>query len=562
MSSGDSAVPTETFRPTALTADRVLILLWGFVVAVGLASRPVMPVDETRYLGVAWEMWHRGDFLLPTLNGLPYSDKPPLLFWLIHLGWAVFGVNELWARLVSPLFGLANLFWTRRLASRLWGSDAPEIHRAPLLLFGMLLWLFFSTALTFDMILTFCVLAALDGVLEARERHRGWLQVGGAIGLGLLAKGPVCLLFVLPPALLAPWWSQDRLRSRRLGWNLRLVGALLVGAVLALAWALPAALEGGGGYEQDVLLHQTTSRILHPSMHTAPWWSYLAMLPVLLLPYSLWPRLWRGLARLKRSQPAVRFLLAATVPAFVLLSAIGSKRPHYLIPMLPPLALLMGHALRRRPQKETTASGLGLPLGATAAIGLLLALIGPLAHTLAASFHLPGLAPWLQEIHPGAGLALCAVVLYLWMSRKPRPGLFKLTVASVGLFTAVHVGVLAVASPAYDVLPVARYLGGVQAAGHPVAVTGRYQGEFQFGGRLTRPLEVLPDDPAQARAWLADHPMGHVTLRFRDAPPPELGTPEYRQAYRGQWLAVYSSDAMGDETLGSEPEPAAGEADR
>ena len=51
--------------------------------------RPLWPVDETRYASVAWEMWLRGDFLVPYVNGEPYSHKPPLLFWLIQLGWGL-----------------------------------------------------------------------------------------------------------------------------------------------------------------------------------------------------------------------------------------------------------------------------------------------------------------------------------------------------------------------------------------------------------------------------------------------------------------------------------------
>lgn len=541
---GDATPSISSARLPALSTGRLLVLSWAFLVALSLATRPVLPVDETRYLGIAWEMWQRGDFLLPTLNGLPYSDKPPLLFWLIHLGWWLFGVSELWPRLVPPLFALGNLFWTRRLAVRLWGSDAPETRRAPLLLLGLSLWLFFSTALTFDMMLTFFVLAALDGVLKARERSHGWLQAGAALGLGLLAKGPVALLFILPPALLAPWWDGDRLRGRRLGWSLRLGGALAGGLLLALAWVLPAAIHGGEVYREQILVHQTTSRILHPSMHAAPWWSYLAMLPLLLLPHSLWPRLWRGLTRLKRSEPAVRFLLAATVPAFVVLSAIGSKRPHYLLPLLPFLALLLSRTLHTAAEEERTAKasgGLALPLAATGAIGLLLTLIGALADSSLVKIRVPGLAPWLHEIHPGAGLGLCALAIYLAISSTPRSALVKLTVASFGIFAAVHVGLLAVAGPAYDATAVARYLGGVQAAGHPVAFAGHYQGEFQFGGRLTHPIEVLPHDPAQARRWLGGHPGGHLAMEYRGAPPPELGVPEFQEVYRGQRLGIFSS---------------------
>ena len=64
-------------------------LLWLAVVVAALFSRTLWPVDETRYASVAWEMWLRGDLLVPHLNGETYSHKPPLLFWLIQLGWSV-----------------------------------------------------------------------------------------------------------------------------------------------------------------------------------------------------------------------------------------------------------------------------------------------------------------------------------------------------------------------------------------------------------------------------------------------------------------------------------------
>ena len=59
-----------------------IVILWLLLIAVNLAIRPLMPIDETRYVSVAWEMWTRGDFLVPYLNGEAYSHKPPLLFWM------------------------------------------------------------------------------------------------------------------------------------------------------------------------------------------------------------------------------------------------------------------------------------------------------------------------------------------------------------------------------------------------------------------------------------------------------------------------------------------------
>lgn len=149
-------------------------------------------------------MWTAGDFLVPHVNGEPYSDKPPLLFWLLHLGWAVFGVNEWWPRLVAPLFAVANLVLTGRLARRLWPNEAAAAALAPWWLFGSALWLLLLTTTLFDMVLTFCALLGIHGVVRAAQGRAvpGWTLLGAGIGLGLLTKGPVILLHTLPVAVL------------------------------------------------------------------------------------------------------------------------------------------------------------------------------------------------------------------------------------------------------------------------------------------------------------------------------------------------------------------------
>src|SRR5690554_7503029 len=99
---------------TPMRATWNRILEWGWlplyllIVVIALLTRPLMPVDETRYVGVAWDMWQSGSWVVPLLNAEPYSHKPPLLFWLIHVGWALFGVNEITPRLVGPAFALGS----------------------------------------------------------------------------------------------------------------------------------------------------------------------------------------------------------------------------------------------------------------------------------------------------------------------------------------------------------------------------------------------------------------------------------------------------------------------
>src|SRR4030095_17267083 len=89
-----------------------LAALWFGLVAGGLMARPAWPIHETRSLSVAWDMWTRGEQLVPHLNGVPYSEKPPLLFWLIEAGWGGLGVREGGAGIGPRLVPLASLLLT------------------------------------------------------------------------------------------------------------------------------------------------------------------------------------------------------------------------------------------------------------------------------------------------------------------------------------------------------------------------------------------------------------------------------------------------------------------
>ena len=179
-----------------LTGNRWLwlaALMWVVLMAVAVWTRPLLPVDETRYLAVAWEMWREGNFLVPHLNGETYSHKPPLLFWLMHLGWGLFGVNDWWPRLVAPLFGLGSLICTVLLAGTLWPGPLYEgiRRRAPIILIGCLFWTFFTTLTMFDMILAFFTLLGLYGLVQARRTGSWRARAGGPAPYGWCA-GPLC----------------------------------------------------------------------------------------------------------------------------------------------------------------------------------------------------------------------------------------------------------------------------------------------------------------------------------------------------------------------------------
>ena len=539
-------MPTHSAHAHRRRSLPVWAVLWAVLVAAGLWLRPLMPVDETRYLAVAWEMWRDGNFLVPHLNGEAYSHKPPLLFWLMHLGWAVFGVSETWARMIAPLFGLASLALTAAIARTLWPGETGIARTAPLILIGMVFFALFTTLTMFDMLVTAFSLLGLLGILwAARAQTAGRFVLGFgllalAIGLGVLAKGPAILLHTLPVALLAPWWiarDDGRLSPPGgwLAWHGGILAALLVGAAIALAWALPAAEAGGEAYRDAIFWGQSAGRITNSFAHQRAWWWYLAILPALLLPWTVWPKVWRGAWRACRDRGilaarAHRFLISWIVPAVVVFSAISGKQPHYLLPELAAFALLIAAFVKRAPDAAdaTGRFDLALPGGVIAAIGLI-GLIAPLTPFAA---RIPdAVAPvWFAlPLAAGAGV----IVLSL---RAPnlcsgaRAGLL----AGLGatLIIGLHLAARAELDRAFDTAPMARHLAGLTAQGVPIAHYGKYHGQFHFAGRYPSDFEITVEGPEDAAAWARKNPDGWLIV-YRDEVPTDV--PEDRVwAFRGK----------------------------
>lgn len=516
--------------------SRGWVLAWLAVVAVSYALRGPLPLDETRYLSVAWEMWLRGDFLVPHLNGAPYSHKPPLLFWLFHAGWWGLGVSEWWPRLVPPLFALGTLAATQALARRLWPGRPAVAAMAPWLLAGGLFWAVFTPMTMFDMPLTGLVAAALLALWLAGPGPRAlpWAAFGIAVGAGILVKGPVVLLHVLAPALLGPWWSAAA-RRRPLVWYAALLGAVGLAAALALAWALPAAKAGGPAYEQATLWHQTADRMVESFAHRQPWWWYLPLLPALWLPWAVWAPLWRGLARLRGTlDPGLRFALAWLVPTFAAFCALSAKQPQYLLPLFPALALLAARGLDklRGPAGRLARAG---PAAVIAAAGVALIFLPRLLGAKA--------PPGVEDLNFAWGAALVLVAIAL-VALSPRP--VPRAVVSLGAAGAIAAALISGAlfqatQRIYDLRPTASYLAKLEARGVPVAHVGKYHGQYQFLGRLRRPLDVV--QTGEVGAWAGAHPGGYV-VRYSDRPPPASGpAPALVRPYRGEWVAIWKADA-------------------
>ncbi|MDS9470168.1 glycosyltransferase family 39 protein, partial [Paracoccus sp. MBLB3053] len=486
------------------------MMLFAGLSVLGVLLRPAMPIDETRYLTVAWEMRLSGDWLVPHLNGLSYSHKPPLLFWLINLVWLVTGPSETAARLVAPAFGFASVWATARLARKL-VPDEPEISgHAALALSGMLGFSFFAGLTMFDamqVLATVLGVTALTGV--ASRGRAAWLGWGTALALGALAKGPVTLVHLLPVALTTPLWAGTDWRSTAKGLAL----GLLTGLGLVALWLGPALVAGGSEYRTAVLWTQSAGRVVDSFAHQKPIWFFLAMMPLLIWPWGWSLASWRA-ARL--TGPLAVWALAD----FAIFSLISGKQAHYLLPMLPALAIAFAPTLAvpRMPMRLAAI----LPLDLALLLGAIMLGLGPKEWGIAAQ----PLAPALLA----TALALTAALL-VWSG-----GIYA-AMGSCALILSLSVLFLGQMTKIYDAGNLGHRLSLHDMAGVGL-VSGDYAGEFNYAGRLEHPVRLF-DTPEAGLAWLAECPARILVMPGEHGPQDRAASDviTFRSQNYGLWLS-------------------------
>lgn len=512
-----------------------ILLLSFFLVVVSLNGRSYIPIDETRYVTVAWEMWLNGDYLVPTLNGIAYSHKPPLLFWLINLGWKVFGVNDWWPRLVPSLFALASVFITRNIANRLWPENTALKDSTSLILMSSSLWVFFSTALMFDMLIAFFTVLGIWGLLIALQAQKsiqavkGWLMFTLAISGGLLAKGPAIFLQLLPTALLAPWWNTDKNLNAK-NWYLPLIYSVLGGTIIVLTWAIPAGIHGGSEYQHAIFWGQTADRMVDSFAHKRPFWWYIPLLPLLLFPWLFWGAFWQGLTKHNPLDMSIRFCVAWIVPVFVVFSFISGKQVHYILPTFPAFSLLIARVTEKH-QANTRLPLLPIVI-ATFIVGIVLLALPSYAYSHSK------LSAWMQHIPLWLGVftIVAAILIYFLPKKSVLATISQLSVMSIILMTICLYVVIHTAGNAYDMRPISVKLKELESKNIPVAYLGKYPGTFNFLGRLKQSPELIRENTALA--WFAAHPNGRIIKFFDKANEINQQQVEFIQDYKDASIAI------------------------
>ncbi len=499
-------MPSRLDRFDALCLLWPWLPLWMAVALVAIFMHGPMPMYSTRTLAVAWEMWHRHSFIVPVLNGAPYSDKAPMLFWLIHAGWAVGGVGDVWPRVLEVLMGAAELVLATVLAHRLFPERVAVARATPWVLCAFSYAFLFGLQTMYEVLLAACVLAALVSLTPSSRREAPrFIVFALAIGVGLLTKGPVMLLHVAFPWLLGPLWNDWARRESR-QWYAGGLLAVLTGCAMLLAWALTAASIGGAAYREQLLFHQTAGRVVEAFAHAKPLWWYLPVLPLLVFPFALWPRLWLALGTLRRPfEPGLRFLFAWLVPVLVVFSLISGKQPYYLLPECAGFAVLFAAAVTRNHASLAASRWLSPWPLAFVSVGaglFLIALPQLIAYGVVRDAQLIALGTFSTAFG----------VLYLFLGGLLLLGRDELhRIALVGLVGAVAANGLFTLAwwPAFDLKPAAMLLARAEAQGRSIANLETYDGQFDFLGRLTRPISQLSEGES-VQVWAKAHPQGLI----------------------------------------------------
>lgn len=377
--------PSRSGRPRRIAAAVAIgVCLFGQLGAIGLVGP-----DEPRYVWIARAMAQTGDWITPRLYGQPWFEKPVLYYWAAAVGFLLHLPAEWAARLPSALAALAAACAIGWLARKHYGTGLGLLENP-----GVLSPLVFSTSVAAigfarsagpDMLFSACLALAMTSAACALRRKGALrsdqlrlqddslplLLLGVFLGLGVLAKGPAAL--VLAGGAIFFW----ALGTKQWRAAMRLSHPLAIGAfvVVALPWYLLCALRNPDFFRVFLLEHNFQRYLTPEFHHPQPFWFFLPIVLVALLPWTvlLWPatqqaaRLWRE--RSWHSSPGFFFACWAIFPV-LFFSFSQSKLPGYILPSIPPFALLLAAALKRVagadvPERPRNLKLIGIALGST-----------------------------------------------------------------------------------------------------------------------------------------------------------------------------------------------------
>lgn len=383
----------------------LIIFFSSSILLIGLSGSALWDRDETEYAQAVIEMEQKNEWLIPTLEGQPFLEKPIFLYWMVRISYLLFGVNEFSSRFPSALFGIFTCVATYFLGKVLWKSRAA-LFSALILSSSFLFVGGFRLLLTDPFFLFFNLLSFVFYLHSFRrpEHSKRFLTFSYiSIGFAFLSKGPIAL-FPIVIFLIFEQWNQEK----SLHIFLKNLWKHFLFSTLTFAIALPWFIYSFSIQKEAMttfFLYENIARFLKGSEgHTGPMIYYIPVLFLGFFPWSFFlipciKREWQK--RTSRMDPENFFLMIWILFIFIFFSFSAHKLPHYILPMLPPLACLVGKFWND--QILETIGSLKLPYFFTVLLSIFLTL-------------LPVLLYWWRPQYASPKLISPFLILFLFLS--------------------------------------------------------------------------------------------------------------------------------------------------
>lgn len=467
----------------------------------GLGRAAITESDEAFYAEAGREMLAGRDWLTPHFNYELRFQKPILYYWIVAASYRVAGVTEAAARFGSALSGFGLTVLTFVAARRMFGDEVAFTSSVIVATnFGYFAMAHLSLP---DLPLTFFISLAIWSGLIALDRpdaRAPMLCAAAAAGLAVLTKGP---LGVVLPSLVLVTIAVVEHQWRRIA-PVRLAAGLLVFAAIAVPWYAAMTLTHGidylrGFFLADNLERFATTRFNDPRQ---PWY-YLPVVAGGLLPWTPFAALlvrpaWRWARRRRRLSGDERRLAAWVLLPLAFFTISVGKQARYILPILPPLAILIARAIERRRASGASSSGLRAVRYAGLAAMFILCIVG------VTMWRIRGLLAYANNVSTVANAASLIVVLAVAAGIVVVFGSVKaivpaLTVASALTLAALQYGVFS--TPRSEpVEAAAEFILQERRANERIGVYNAFVRNLVFYTRVRH--EGLYDD-GQARAFLS-----------------------------------------------------------
>ncbi len=370
-------------RPLRLT---VYALLAAVLYLPGLGRPALWEPDEGRYAEIAREMLVSDDYVTPRDDYELYFEKPPLVYWAEAAAIKIFGINEFAIRLPAALFSIGQVVVTAALAEAMLGIASGFLAALALALSP--LFFGFAQFATLDPALAFFLTAAMaafyaaagDDSFSRPTSRRRMLISAAMLALGTLAKGPVALLL---GGVIALIWlgSERRLADIR---AMPLAACLVIYAAIVLPWFMLAEARNPG-FLRFFIVHEHFERYATSNEHGWGPWFFIPIVIGGTWPWFFFvPSGWSAMrapdgsgsarAPSKRRRSDARFLGIWFVVVFVFFSIPRSKLGTYILPALPPLAIVAAYGLASLQALDDARRGRLLAIVAIASVALAAAL--------------------------------------------------------------------------------------------------------------------------------------------------------------------------------------------